>query len=558
MNSTTSPNLNWEITTPQRAEIDALFANFTNATPGAAMAIYREGEVVYANGYGRAHLEYPLPIIPDSIFDIASISKQFTAMCVALLQQDGLLDVDDPVQKYFPELPEWEHPVTVRHLIHHVSGIRDYLGVLPLAGWRDEDQMTNADCLKYIALQKQLEFEPNTREEYSNSGYVLLASLVERVATVPMRQLAHERIFAPLGMTNSHFNDEHATVIPNRAQAYRLMPDGSYRIDIMPLDDLVGDGGLFTSVIDFGKWIANFTTCQVGGQDLLEMTQTPGTLKDGTPMEYAWGLGIDEFHGFHRVGHSGGWAGYGSNYFRLPELGFGVAIFANFHNVGPSDLTDRIAEIVLADIFSTQKTGSTPDDDAVSEINLRDVLVVEPSSLAGVYVQDNGESHLCVDDDNGQPFLSVYSQKLTLNQQDDGSFTQKWRHFVILPIDIDDDGQVSTLRVQMLVGEDRTEQIFNRVTPWGSVASDIAGNYYSDELDAVWEVALDDTGALMVVRPKHDADLYAPVAADYFGTGGLAMGVGIRFHRDDAGDVTGLTYGGRRFGTFTLTKVVQG
>lgn len=543
----------WAITDAHQSEIDALFAQCTNCTPGAAMAIYRDGEIVYANGYGMANLENNIPITPESIFDIASISKQFTAMCIVLLQKDGLLHIDDPIQNYIPELPQWEHEVTIRHLIHHVSGIRDYLGVLPLVGWREEDQLTFEDCLHYISRQRQLEFEPNTEYAYSNSGYVLLAILVERVSDTPMARFAHERILAPLGMTHSHFNDDHGRIIPGRAQAYKKVDDGTLRLDMMPLDDLVGDGGLFTNVQDFGKWIANFSTGTVGGAELLEQLQTPGEFSSGEPMAYAWGLGIDTFHGLHRVGHSGGWAGYTSNYFRLPEVGFGVAVFANSPDLHPGKLTDQIAEIVLDDVLKKPQ----PDDETGHDTSrlTEDAVACEPQSLAGVYIEVEGDGHIIIDADDRGAYISRANGRLDLNPEQDGTYTQQWGHFIIAPIDRNSNGQANLLRVWM-AREDSLRE-YARYTA-DEPFRDYSGNYVGDELDTTWNLYLDtETDELVVRRFRHSQLRYRRIGPDAFGTGALTMGVSIRFERDAHESVVGFTYSGRFAGSFAFSRTHQ-
>lgn len=537
----TTTQHNWEITEATRKAIDALFTQCTNSTPGAAIAIYRDGEVVYANGYGIANLEHNIPITPSTIFDIASISKQFTAMCIALLQQEGLLDIDDPIQKYIPELPEWDHPVTVRHLIHHVSGLRDYLGILPLAGWREEDQMTNGDCLKYISKQKTLEFEPNTKYSYSNSGYVLLAILVERVSGTPMSQFARERVLTPLGMTHSHFNDDHATVIPNRAQAYRVDEDGTYRLDMMPLDDLVGDGGLFTSVIDFGKWVSNFNSGLVGGKELLKQIQTPGTFQDGTPMTYAWGLTVENYHGHQRVGHSGGWAGYRSNYFRLPELAFAVAIFTNVPRIEPGRLSEKIAEIVLEDVL---KTGESAEEEENSFSPFEEIEIVgtEPQHLAGVYISDDGGDHLIIDLKHGEPFITYWWADVALTRNDDGSYASPWGMFALAPIAIDADDAIVSLIVY-LKREDRYITLKAIAPPTNIAHDEYTGRYYSNELDTFWDVTImDDGSTLNISRARSEDNPYRAIAPDHFGTGGLLVGVCVRFRRNQSGHVTGFIY----------------
>ena len=229
--------------------VDSIFANFDKRdSPGCAVAVVNGGQPVFAKGYGMASLEHDLPITPTSAFYAASVSKQFTAFAVAMLAQQGKLSLDDDIRKWMPEVPDFGKTITVRHLIHHTSGLRDYFGLLGMTGWPNDGPITEARFLDLVSRQKALNFEPGSRHLYSNTGYVLLSILVKRVSGQTLREFADQAIFGPLGMSNSRFRDDHTMLVKNRAFAYSPRA-GGWQMNI-PGFDVVGDGGLFTTVED--------------------------------------------------------------------------------------------------------------------------------------------------------------------------------------------------------------------------------------------------------------------------------------------------------------------
>ena len=236
-----------------QAQVDAVFADYASADgPGCSLGVIRDGRLIHAAGYGAANLDYGIPNGPATIYRIASVSKQFTAGAIALLALWGEVDLDAPVQRYLPDFPDYADPPTVRHLIHHTSGVRDYLGLFTLAGNRSEDFITNLDILDAIMRQRELNFPPGSEYLYSNSGYVLLAEIVARVAGRSLREFARAEFLDPLGMPRTHFHDDHNEVVPDRATGYSPTEDG-FRIDMTTLD-VVGDGGIYTSVEEWPAW----------------------------------------------------------------------------------------------------------------------------------------------------------------------------------------------------------------------------------------------------------------------------------------------------------------
>lgn len=236
-------------TSPDRTEIDAIFADYdTTTSPGCALGVIHDGALIYKRGYGMANLEYGIALSPRSVFRTGSVGKQFTAMAIAILAEKGTITLDDPLSKLFPEFPDWADAVTIRHLVHHTSGVRDYLTLTWLAGMGDDDFYTDEFALDLLSRQEHLNFQPGEEYLYSNSGYLLLAHIVKRATDRSLREWAAENMFGPLGMTDTHFHDDHTHIVPNRASGYSPIEDG-YGISQTTLD-MVGDGGVYTTIED--------------------------------------------------------------------------------------------------------------------------------------------------------------------------------------------------------------------------------------------------------------------------------------------------------------------
>ncbi len=329
------------------AKVDQLFSEWnTKTSPGCTLAVIRDGRIIYERGYGMARLEDDIPLTPDKIFDIGSVSKQFTAACVVLLAEDGQISLDDDVRKYIPGLPRYESPITIRHLIHHTSGLRDYNGLLEFAGFRPESDCPNVDeALDIVCRQKRLNYPPGQEFLYTNTGYFLLGQIVEKVSGRTLNEFAQQRIFRPLGMLHTLYQDDHLQVIKNRATGYDRAGKG-FRLDMSNWDE-TGDGNVYTSVEDLFLWDQAFDNGKLG-RGLMDSLQVVGTLNDGTKLDYAFGLRIGEYKGLKCVSHGGAWAGFRAAITRFPSERFTVICLANLSDIDPDGLSCRVADIYLA------------------------------------------------------------------------------------------------------------------------------------------------------------------------------------------------------------------
>jgi len=344
-------------------EIDAVFSAIdTTNEPGCAAGVIHNGEYIHKAGYGLANLEYGIPLTSQSVFRMGSISKQFTAMSIAILAERGDLDLDADVHKYLPELIDYGHEVTIRQMVHHIAGMGDYdHEVLKKADgsafrFGNEDYWTNEEFYQKVT-QAGLIHEPGSRYEYSNLAYFLLSHVVESVSGKTLRQFAATEIFGRLGMDNSFFNDNVNQPVQNRADGYRMMDDGGWEI-YMTNNSWVGDGGVYTNLDDFLQWDRNFYDNKLGkgGESLIKLVTTPHpdtieyTEEGPHNVNYAFGLRVDEVNGEYMIGHSGSWVAFTTFYNRYPELHLSVVVFCNSSKAYASELGEKVGELAVAAI----------------------------------------------------------------------------------------------------------------------------------------------------------------------------------------------------------------
>jgi CubicO group peptidase (beta-lactamase class C family) len=511
------------------AQVDEIFTAWdTPDSAGCAVSAIRDGAIIYKRGYGMANLEYGVPITPSSVFHVASVSKQFTAFALMLLASQGKLSLDDDVRTYVPEVPDFGPTITVRHLIHHTSGLRDQWSLLNMAGWRWEaDVVKQEDVLYLTALQKALNFEPGAEYMYSNTGYTLMAVIVERLSGQTLRRFAEENIFEPLGMNDTHFHDDHEMIVRNRAYAYAPDPDGGLKISI-PDFDVVGATSLFTTVEDLARWDRNFYTAQVGGRGLIEQMHERGVLNDGDTIPYAFALSHGTHRGLATVGHGGADAGYRSNFMRFPDQRFSVAVLCNFPSSNPGGKARRVADVYLADDFTEPRREAPSMDEAVqlSDAELR--------RLAGFYRHPASDLALR---------LFVKDGRLRAGSGEGTALVHLGDHRFRI-------GRSSNSIEVKSSGEDGLLQIRGRffgnwetVYTWAEPVTlsidqltEYAGMYHSEELDIDYAVELQDT-ALVVQNIKTGTRVLTPTYAD-----GFSVGFGsIAFTRDAAGRIEGFT-----------------
>ena len=324
--------------------VDSVFAPYNRAgAPGCAAGVVSRGALIYSRGFGEADVFRQVKNTPTTAFYVASLSKQFTALSVLLLQQDGRLKLDDDIRRWVPEVPTLGR-ITLRQLLQHTSGLRDYYGLLSINGWRPNELLTEREFLDLISRQRALNFAPGTEFLYSNTGYALLAVVVRRASGKSLRDFAEQRIFTPLGMKDTQFRDDHTQAIEREAIGY-VAQDGGFSVSI-PQIDVVGDGGVFSTVEDLARWDANFETGTVGGREGMKALQQPGTLADGRITGYALGLSVGVFGGSRIVAHSGSYGGYRSTFLRFPDERLTVITLCNVATMS-SQLAEQVATLYL-------------------------------------------------------------------------------------------------------------------------------------------------------------------------------------------------------------------
>jgi len=335
--------------------VDSIFAPYSStSSPGCAVGVVRDGQLAFAKGYGMADLEHDTPITPSTRFYIASLSKQFTAMSIVLLAQEGRLSLDDWVRRWVPQVPSFGAPITLRQLLHHTSGLRDYFTLLALSGWPSDGLLTEPQFIDLVSRQKNLNFTPGDEFLYSNTGYALLAMVVERASGQSLRDYAADHIFKPLGMAHTEFRDDHTQLIPHRAVGYQATATG-FRLS-QPELDVVGDGGVFSTVEDLAKWDANFESGRVGGKEGVAELEEPGRLNNGQTIPYALALTLGDMAGMGTFSHRGAYGGYRSAMLMIPSRHLDVITLCNTSGA-PTTLVDQVATIHLG-LITQQRTAA--------------------------------------------------------------------------------------------------------------------------------------------------------------------------------------------------------
>ena len=330
------------------AQVDSLFKNLDSThTPGAVVAVIQNDKIIYEKAFGMASLELGVPNSTGTVFRIGSVSKQFTAACIAMLALENKLNLDDPLTKYFPELPaEVYQSVTIRHMLHHTSGIRDSEAMYPFMGIDYSQWYTQQMFLDMLMRQQALNFKPGEKIEYSNSAYTLLALIVEKVSGKKFAEFATERIFAPLGMGETRIQTSHTTFIPNRAAGYKFS-SGQFT-NWMTNNQLLGHDAVYSTVEDIYKWEQAFFNNKLG-KELMPMMTSPGKLNDGTELSYAFGLGVENYKGLPIYAHSGWYVGYTAYLIIFPDQQFSVICLSNLGMYNPKRPCLSIADIFLAE-----------------------------------------------------------------------------------------------------------------------------------------------------------------------------------------------------------------
>jgi CubicO group peptidase (beta-lactamase class C family) len=497
-------------------KVDQIFAAYNKPdSPGCALGVIRDGNFVYKRGYGVASLELGVPLAPQSVFYMGSVSKQFTAASVVLAAEQGFLSLDDDIRKYVPEIPSYGKPVTLREMLHHTSGLRDILTLLFLAGRNSEDIHPTNELIDLLSRQKALNFGPGDAYLYSNTNYFLMSVVIRRITGKPLSQFAEENIFKPLGMTHTRFYDDRTIVLHGRVPAYSPRAGGGFRVDWSTNYDMVGGGGLMSSVEDLLLWDRNFYDNKLGKGTLLKELQTRGVLNNGKEIEYALGLFNSKYRGLPIVAHDGANFGYRTTLLRFPEQKFSVICLCNLGTSRPLELSYQVADVYL-----------------------RDKLAPEPAPVAGAKV-------------DAQPFVGWYrdpeSHSTLQLAAADGDIVAFGAHFKArdanhffgtsgLEIAFDH-AQNGGLRATV-TASDTAPQVFEKFEPLKPSAEELtqyAGEYTSAELQATYHFAVKE-GKLTLATNWQEPAVLEPTIRDEFQS---PVGVAMVFRRDAAGHITG-------------------
>jgi CubicO group peptidase (beta-lactamase class C family) len=524
--------------------VDRVFAQWDKPnSPGCALAVIKDGRIVYEQGYGMADLDHDIAITPTSVFHVASVSKQFTAMAIHLLAKQGKLSLDDEVKKYVPEVPDFDYPITIRHLLHHTSGLRDQWSLLIMAGWRlSEDVVKDEDILELVSRQKALNFRPGDQFLYSNTGYTLLAIIVKRVSGKPLREFAEANIFKPLGMNNTFFRDDHLIVVKNQAYGYSSAREHIFKLSV-PNYDTVGASSLLTTVEDLARWEQNFYDYRVGGKEVIEAMQQTTTFNSGEKFSYAHGLSIGEYKGLKVVEHGGADAGYRANLMRFPDQRFSIACLCNL-TINPGLLSRQVADLYLA--------GQLKPDAPLASLVLPKVTLSEAQlkSRVGVYWRDVTEDFAKISLAGGKLYLVTSAINGELIPQSENRFQMRGQAAEI-SFQTSSAKNAPQLLITLPGGGKPVvyESVEEAASPLVNL-QEFGGEYYSDEIDATYRIEVKDD-QLWLKRKKYSPILLSPIFKDAFNS--QAIGI-LRFTRDDRKRPNGFIFSGGRVKNFRFIK----
>jgi CubicO group peptidase (beta-lactamase class C family) len=502
---------------PSAAAIDKLFARWNDATPGCAVGASVGGSTVVSKAYGLADLEHDVKNTPETIFEAGSVSKQFTAAAVLLLAREGKLSLDDPVRKFIPEVPDYGVPLTIRHMLNHTSGLRDWGSVAGIGGWpRTTRAYTHAHVLEIVSKQRALNFTPGTRYSYSNTGYNLAAVLVARVSGMPFAEFTQTRLFGPVGMTRTSWRDDHQRIVKGRAIAYSEQ-NGQYET-LMPFENVHGNGGLLTTVGDLLKWNENFSKHVVGDTAFAREQETAGRFNDGRVHGYALGLMVGTRDGLREIAHSGSTAGYRAHLTRFPDQSVNVAVLCNVSSGNATQLAEAVADLYLA-----------PHAKKADSLKATHVLTAaESAAIAGMFRDDvTGEAQTVVTADGGvrignargplyvatspSRFVSANGNVLEFDARGSATLTDRYR----------------------------TVDAFTKVEaakPTPAELRALSGTYVSDESETTLIAAVED-GSLVLKRRPDTTIRLTPLYKDAF-SGSIGT---VIFRRNNSGRVAELS-----------------
>ena len=509
------------------SKIDSLFTEWNRPNhPGGAIGVAKDGKTFFSKAYGLASLEYLVPNSNNTIFNTGSVSKQFTAMGIVLLEEQGKLSFDDEIHQHIPELPDFGHPITIRHLLHHTSGLRSLHALFALAGWRGDDARTNEDLNRFILKQQDLNFEPGTEYLYCNTGYMLMVNIIENATGAPVPAWMRDNIFEPLGMTHTYVEDQYNRVVPDNATSYY----GRDRFDrAVEYWGYVGSGNMHSTTADLLRWLSNFRAPQKGWESAFRKMQTLDPFNDGTPNNYAFGVVADKYLGKARIQHGGAVGGFRAFVATYPEEDLDIVVLTNFSAGNPRGNADAIARIILGATEAENTKSSEIASVELSEPALKkfEGAYWNPRQkyLRKIYLKNDTLRYFRAEE-NESALIPVGSNAFAMTGAGAG-------------LTVTFKGTGASRQMEVTSGDD-TPALLTFVETTEATEAERAsqvGTYYSTEVETSYRIS-EEEGEMQAYHPRHGSIPLKRLFRDVYSTEG-STGI-VEIQRNPEGAVTGI------------------
>lgn len=505
--------------------VDQLMAAYDNAeTPGGVVGVIKNGEVQFAKGYGMANLVHDIPFSSDLRSNIGSVSKQFTAFGILLLEKDGKLSIDDDVRKHIPELPDFGETITLKNLLNHTNGFREIYNTMPIKGWKGEDGLLRKEAIRLIQRQKELQAKPGAEFNYNNTAYIMLAEIIERTSEQKFHDYMREKVFEPLGMTQTMVRPTPKHIVKASAQGY-IGGEGGFH-EAGDLHAANGAGTMYTTIADFAKWLQNFKEPKVGGAELIKKLTTPGILNSGDTMSYALGIGVGKFRGQRRFSHTGGDVAHRTLLSYYPDLDVGIVLMSN--NGGFSlGMGNKVLEAFFPDELEPEEEKKEVKGVQVDPEVLKTYTGRYKVQQLGLIIEYKLEDGRLVAYPTGQPSLPLVATS-------DTSFTYE--------------GINATVVFHAQAGKEVNQAThtqggplkLDRLPPFELTTDQMSaytGRYFCEELETFYTILLKEDKLVAELANSPDIELTATEPETF--TGSTFFAAEVKFERDDAGKVTG-------------------
>ena len=507
--------------------VDQLLTFYSDDFPGAVIGVIDNGQMIFEKAYGKANLTHDLDFKLNTPTNIGSVSKQFTAFAILLLEKQGLLSLDDDVREHIPELPDLGEVITIKNLLNHTNGMREVYNLMPITGWKGEDVLLRDEVLNILVNQQELQAAPGEEFNYNNSAFIMLAEIVERSTETKFPKWMKKNVFEPLEMSNSYVRSDPSQIIPGASQGYSIGDMGL--VESGDLYAAYGAGGIYTTPIDLAKWLNNFSDMKIGGQDVIEKLVTPGILNNGDTMTYALGIGVSEYKGLKRYSHGGADIAHRAMLIYFPDINSGVVTLSNNASFSGS-VANQIVDIFFADRIATEEEIEDSISFKVDEKILEQYIGKYKAIAIGLIIEYKLEDGILVAYPTGQ-------SSLKLTPKSDSTFVyEKIDASLVFHASVESKSS-SARHTQN--GNDYELTRIPDFNPSFTDLEDYTGKYFCEELETFYTILVKDSSLFAVHRNLKDIKL-SPTEDDTFRGDVFFMGE-VAFKKSEKGDINAFT-----------------